>query len=1029
MPTTTELRQRQGAEIGHFVVFDGIEPAFCDRDELVGFDTGGGHDVQRGLQRAGLSYRFASDLRTGDLMQSPASIPLDDFADTLVDLFKISDGSEQSLVDVPMGTGTLITPAEDLTARTDLHGANVGLERIGSGGERHQFPVPPDAPDTWGMLHTITLDGAGIEAAPVSTDPIVWNGRRCALYRVYIDTDGTPRPAAEARRLWMGTLKDDGKVKGRRWTLEADGPESLLRKPLALGFQRDPVVAVGDFTLEPDGDASETWIGINLFLAGDGVVVSPESYSVREGVTVITGTTLPEIVQDIRDEFDAAAADASLDGPYEDLPGCMLSMDAGGRVRLSMSSATESSVTCQVCLHRKVWALLGYDVEMQKTEFERPDSRFVDFHPMQGAPNAGTFASSVPGGDYWTADFVTGYADENAGLNNGGATRLYEPMYSSGTQVLLHGLNEGRGQIFRLGDATLGADTSQSTVAHPGQLMRPIASLPTDAAAAIEIDGTPCDRTGFFLFIGKRRFAETDEVFDEAWIGEASWVAAVGQQAGLIAGDTIIVTKWWQPSLFGFSDKGGIESDWVARVSTIDPDEGVIRAVPIAVVGYSDSFDDAQKLIPRVLASTGTSTGWDSFAADGAATLAAGENEPSEAPALRCDAEVAPLGLAIPASWVAAPSTFDVVAARVENPAILRTKAAFTAGYPAGDLLRSLMQPWGAVWHLRDGSFGIWCPADGVTLADATLVIDRSVRGEIGSGKFTPPEQGLRYLQPIDRWRCTYNRRAHFGDTSTTEKLSLDRAFAYRPGTVQADVMAHHMRQPLGLVERLPTLSNWWARRHFPVPNYPIDIVTAEEAWPGTIVRLTDPELADPRGQYSVTNRLAIVTALRVTLDEGYHGKGGTASVDLLVLDDGGATPRYHGPVAQAFGYDSATHRIYIAPDSFGLGSGAEAFFVEPTYDGVTPFGGDAVIECWQWDGETLAQTCSGTVASAGAGYIELTGAITGTYYRDRFTIVVLRPTTTANAAYVDTIYSPVCDAAGQWTDVATPTDGYNWEP
>lgn len=1033
MPTTTQLRSNPGVQVAHLFLMDGIEAAFTDRRELVGYATGGGHDVQLGLQRDGLSYRMALDLRTGEVMQSPATLPLDDFADTIVDLFKASDTTEQALSDVPFGAGTAIAPGEGLGARTELHGMHVGLESIADNGARHQFPVPTDAASTWGLLHTIAVDGAGTESAPVSADPIVWNGRRCELRRVYLDTDGTPRPFSESVRLWMGTLRDEGMPRGRRWSIEAAGPEALLQKPLALGWQREPVTAVGDLTLDSTGDERENAFGLHLQIPYGG---GGGEYARYLFTTDLAGVSATELRDEVRAMIAAAAADGTGDGPFEDIDGCHVSMDSQAHVRIKTTVATNLAADLRICMHRKVWAALGYDVEIQR-RLDPPDAKAVRFE----SPDFGVFSSTVPGGDYWVGVFYTGTDDTTIypnGANNGGATRIYTPLYDAGTHTLVADLNAGAGQVFRIGDATLGSDTSQSTVAHPGQLMRPIASDPTDPAAAIEIDGVPCTHTGFWLFFGKRRFTGggdfvenyafgLDEVFDEVWIGEASWVGGTLQQTGLVSGDRIIVTKWWEPGLFGFASKGGITSDWVARVSTGDPEEGIVRAVPIAVAGYSDGFDEAHKVLLRALLTTGTSAGWSSFAADGAATIAAGENEPSEAPSLRCDAEVAQLGLGIPAAWVAAPSEFDAVAATVSSSEVLKVKAAFSGAYPAGDLLRSLMQPLGWCWHLRDGAFGIWCPAEGLTLYDATLVLDRSVRGQIDGSRFTPPSQGLRYLQPIDRWRFATNLKPHFGGTTLVERTSLDRAFAYRPGTVSHDVLAHHMRRPEGIYERLHTLSTWWARRHFPVTGYPISILEAENAWPGTIVRLTDPELADPRGVYGVTNRIAIVTAVRVDLADGLRGRGGTASVDLLVIDDGASNPRYHAPIAVAIGYDSATQRIITSTEGFGVPGGG-ALFVEPAIDGIVPFGGDAVVEGWQWDGSTLAQTFSGTVDSAAAGYVQLTGAITGTYYRDRDTILVLRPTTTANAAWVDTIFSPISGDDGQWLDVATPTDGYSWE-
>lgn len=1035
MPRTDELRTYPSPETALLVIMDGAPIALTDNADLVGYDTGGGHDVRLGLTRAGLSYRFELDLRIGQLKQSPMAFSVIDWDDDLARMFGAVDDTKQQLGDVPWGGGSAVAPNSSLAARTDLFDMNIGVERIGPAGERRQYPAPPDA--TIGWDHSIALDGTGLAGAPVSENPIVWNGRRIELYRVYRDrvtyphTTGTAtwRPMSEARLLWWGTMRDAGRVVSRRWTHECDGPESLFRKPLALGWQRTPVIAVGDITLVTTGSERETGVGITLDIPGGGVGF--DTYHLNEFTTDITATSYDGIRDEIRALIDLAAADASLDGPFEDVPGCHVSMDASSAVSIVTTTIAYAPAVLRLCLHRKVWAALGYDVDVQQN-LDADDAMKVEFFSMD-RPNAGTFAASVPGGDYWRGAFSTG--QDRFDPHNGGATRVFEPLYSSGTHILRADLSGG-GQVIQLGDATLGDDTSQSTVAHPGQLARPVASLPGDPEAPVEIDGVACNRSGFWVFFGKRRSAETtsmmssEDVIDEVWVGEASWVDA----RGLVSGDKIIVTRWWPPERFGYSSKYGITSDWVARQATVDSDDGYIQALPIAVLGYtplagdgeSGGFDAAHVVLQRLLHTTGTSTGWSSYADDPAAVLDAGGNEPAGGHAIRRDGEVADLGLAIPEARIASPSAFAAVADTVELSSTLDVKYAFAGGYQAADVIRSLMQPFGWCWHLRGGQYGIWCPADSLTLADATLVLDRSAlateyddEGDLS--------QELREFQPIDRWRFDYSLRPHDAKTSKLERLSPDEGFRYRPGDVEIAVMAHGHRNPPGDYQRLRVLSEWWARRHFAVKGYDLDLITAEDVWPGTIARLTDPRLVTPDGTYGVTNRLAIVTSVRVRLDVD----GGSASCDLLVLDDRTSTPKLNAPVAMARGYDSATQRLYLYPNGFGI----EGFtndagqWVEPTYAGIAQFGGNATVEVWQFDGSTLAQTFGGTVSGAGADYITLT-ARTGTYYRDMDSIVVLSNSREANGAWVTTNFAPICNDAGQYTDDASVVqDGFNWEP
>lgn len=1040
MATTEALESEDDRQVALLLLIDGVEDAFTDSADLVGYSTGESHTVRLGLQRDGLTYRLGLNLATGQLLDSPASITIVDFDGSLNRLFGSIDESERQLGDVPLGTGVEITPGEDLTARTGLYGLNVGLERIGPAGERHQYAVPPGF--SVGHHHVITTGVSDTEGAPVSNYPIVWRGRRCALYMVLRDHIVYPdrstglsswRPLSEARRLWWGTLQDAGTVSGREWTLDLDGPESLLRKPLASTFGSRPVRAVGEMSLSSAAEADETGMYMHLEVEADG------TYGVSSWATAITGTLPSEIRDDVIAEIAAVSAATGLLGVWEDQDGYRVSMTPQGDVHISVSDTTDSVGALVLCLHRKVWAAIGYDVDEQP-KFERSDEEplYVGFH--SAGDGDGDFATPGPG--YYYAIFATGGHDIEIypkGPDNGGITRVYRPLYPQGAQVLSAALNDGTGQVVRLSDGALGADTSQSTVAHPGQLAVPVAPSPTDPSAPIEIDGTPCNRSGYWLFVGKRRYAGQEEEFDERWVGEASWVAGTVQQAGLVSGDKIIVTRWLDARLFGFGldGKGGLgKGDWAARAAAEGEEEGQVYAVPIVMLGYRHGTDRAHVVLQRLLYTTGTSTGWTGYG--DAATLDPGDNEPAGAHQQYRDAEIADLGLAIPSDWIASPTDYQAEASKVEAGAILDVKVAFSSGYQAEDVCRSLMQPVGWSWHLRDGQYGIWCPADPITLADATVSLDRSTRSarykDSGRSRL---QQDLRVWAPVDLWKFEASWKPHDNAPARRfDRVGPDPQYRYRPGEVTRNVMAHAMRGlDNGLAERLSHLSRWWARRHFAVRKYPVMATRPGlDIWPGTIVRLTDPELVDPNGgtAYGVTNRLAIVTSMTRTFGVDSH----ELVVDLLVLADRTTTPRYHAVIARGVGYDSVTSQLYVADNWAALDSDTwsdAAAFAEPSYVGIVPFGGNAEIVCWQWDGNTWSAGMAADVVSvtttAGGAYLTLANE-SGTYYRDMDTWVVLRPAgDTANAAWVAALFSPICDDAGQYVDSAAATqDGHQWE-
>lgn len=1054
MPTTTELRTLaaagdEGVYVGHVLLIDGIQTGFTDHRGLVGASTGGSHSIVLGLSREGLSYRLAIDLRTGQFLDSPLSVTLRNVTGSLdlADLFKAIDDTERSLDDTPVGAGLPIHPSTSLVGRTDLYSRNVGLERIGAAGERHLYPVPPDY--EVGLEHHLSAAQLNLAAAPVSEDPIVWNGRRVVLYRVYRDHITYPdqptqgwRPFAEWRRIWWGTMRDDGVVAGHEWEVEADGPESLLRKPLGIEFQREPVAVAADTTLT----SLETSVAITIFVPG-GVFVD---YGTADYTYTITATSPDTIRAEIQGFIDdLAGVVGGADGIYNDQPGCSLSMDDEGSFRLVIANDALGPCYAMVAMHKRVWSILGYDVDIQGELWpDYDDERAIEFH---AAEDGGTF-TNAPGPDYYIADLTTldptsATDDDPFGNTNGGLPRHFVPWYTSGTQVLLAdptAAGTQAGQLIRLADAALGVDASQSTVAHPGQLDRPVPSAIDDPQAAAAIDGVPCDRQGLLLFFGKRRLVNSELVVDEYQVGRCCWVNAGGQQDGLISGDRVLLVEWLPPGLFGFNrpqlgSSPQTESDaqwtgdWVARFDVVKEGDGAVRAVPFFALGHMDGATDrADVLLRRLIVTSGTSPGWSSYADDDASEQTPGDNEPDDPSSLAVlDSEIASLGLGVPQQWVQGDTAWAAAVDQVSPPTALEVKIAGSGGYQSLDAIRGVMQHIGWCWNLRGGQYGVWCPADPIGLADAEIVV---IKAAPINAQGTDTRQAIRKSQPIDRFTFDTGWTPHLNRTSDKiERQSPDTGYAYRPGDVPITVPAHGYRPnfSLGLTERSAHVAAFWARRHFEVKGYRVPMIPFEDVWPGTIVRITDARLVDARGTVGVTNRLAIVTAVYVEMgiDEG------TTKLDLLVLSDRTITPRLNAPVAVGFRWEPATSTAYVHDNYFGIEDddwSDAAQFVEPTYTGISAFGGNAVVAGYQWDGDTWALAISGTISSvvttAGSASLTLSGT-SGTAYRDMDTIWVLRSKAAANnGAWVEAIHAPICDDDGTFTTTTGSSAGYPWE-
>jgi hypothetical protein len=625
------------------------------------------------------------------------------------------------------------------------------------------------------------------------------------------------------------------------------------------------------------------------------------------------------------------------------------------------------------------------------------------------------------------------------------------PLYQSGNHVFFADLNGGRGQVVRLGPAAFSAGVTSTTVRHPGQLSRPISSEPGSDGTPISIAGIgECNRQGFFLFYGKRRTEGSEEEFDEWWVGRACWQGGALQQDGLINGDTIMVVEWYDARLFGFP-RGRPNADWVARVSVIDGEEnGMTYAVPIVSLSYfpGDALERADQVMQRLLLTTGTSSGWSAPAADDP-ELDPGDNEPADVdytgPEQLRDAEIADLGLSIPEDLVQPQGAWQQEVDLVDTPDILNVKVAFSSGYQAEDVFRSLMQPVGWCWHMRGGRLGVFCPAHPITLADATVVLDRSAKAksykqqeqEVG-GKRKGSDQKLRAFAPVDNWIASFNWAPHLNRVqSKFTTQAPDAGYRYRPGAVDRQVMGHHHRPNfVGWAQRTAFLARWWARRHFLVKSWPVHLVNpGEDCWPGTIVDLTDPELVHPDGTRGITNAVGIILSTRTDIGQGVK------MLDMLVLGDRSTTPRLHAPIARGWGYDTTTRRISVRDNEWAIKTPAgtwsdAARFVEAALGTTTLLGGNALIKCLQWNGVSFSETLTGDVeaidTTPGASYIQLaSGTTTGTYLRDMDTLVVLvaRVSHGQDAAWVLARYAPICDEDGNFDEGTGDEPGFNWEP
>src|SRR5688572_10620661 len=252
------------------IVFDGIPYMWVtdhEGDGLLGttwigayetasaWEEAGSRSVLPGLKVANVS-RGQVNFKTGLPESTSATFEIVDFDGTLRTLFAVEGKTKVPLAErVPSGTASLDATliVDDATTPIDPADHYIGLERIGPSRQRRFFfPFPFQGIGLHHQLNPNTQDDLypiGPPIVPVSTDPIIWEGRWCALYRIYRDTDHASAGAASwphwgdqydgGGLVWMGVVRDAGEVDGSgTWRISCYGPESWLRRQLGT-FDHD----------------------------------------------------------------------------------------------------------------------------------------------------------------------------------------------------------------------------------------------------------------------------------------------------------------------------------------------------------------------------------------------------------------------------------------------------------------------------------------------------------------------------------------------------------------------------------------------------------------------------------------------------------------------------------------------------------------------------------------------------------------------------------------------------------------------
>jgi len=1027
-------------------VIDGIPTIFVTDEGLDAdwADASGFMTTHAGLQfPAGLGCGI--DLRSGLLTDDTATLTVDDVDGTLAELFRSARADATPLI-------TTIEPGD--VGPVAVRSRHVGTEFIGPAGERRQYSCVPGF--AVGLKHYGQNEAFALSlgSTQVSMQPLLWAGRRCAVYRV-ARVGGVWQPLADAKRVWWGTLRGQGGYRRGTWSFSAYGPQAWASGNLGRGLFDDPITVlpvteVGEFTyLFSSLTIYAPTSGTIFYDYGDMVdgtyLVGVAGY---DNVAAAVNSFLADVIADntLGNEFDLYGNSIRFSKDKGN-DGILVQWKRGdttsiGDPHVDSGDTQNLSARLRLTAHENVWRILGYDVRLQ---VGGPDGR----DPVDNEDQYGRFepvgTDGYYAGEFWSAnakamlDVEKGEFTGDAGIDdyaNHGSERRWPPLYPGGAVTF----TGEPGQEFEL-------DTLEPVLL-AGSASRPLPADPDDDSIPYSLGGGVGDVTAQALLVLEgpyRRQGDGDQVDPvdgyafqiekERRLGKTVQVVRVAYRQssdGTVSTGTgdlprFVVVQWYPPRLFGF-DFSPLPGTWGAFRDP-PPDSETITARPLVALGDArDAGDKISEVIRRVLTTTGTVGEWyaDSgltvplYGGDGwPAYLDVGAND--DGGQVPSDAEDATLGLGVPSSMVQGPAHFAAVEDAAIGPDLRRCKVAAIGVLSAREMFARLLAPTGIGLSLAGGKYGVidcWAlPSPG----DSVLTITPELyAGQAGKPDSSQATQSLRKWSAIDKLDVKARIDPGTRDYAVTlTRSATDGGAVYR----QHEQSKHSIVADYVLDQRLAGVlgTSWlgdfgtrwrrgfefWAEDNSEVV-VKLHAADGLDTWPGDAVLLSDPTLLSGSGDYGIS-----VAPGRV-LGRVFDAERETVTLRILVASE--ANFRLYGPAALVTRYveneGGVGYRLELEDDYFGdrVGTLDVDGFAEPDW---STEGGNALIEVFQFDGSTWTSGIFGEVTSvnavAGACRIQLAGALTGnTFYRDRWSIVVLRDWADQTAAWVLRWLAPI---------------------
>lgn len=1035
MATIADLRMRPSMRHAYLLLIEGVPFAFTDEVALsTSWWTEDSRAIKLGLT-VPENLKISLDTEDWILEEDQAVFRLLDLDSTVPQFFG-------GLAKKYKGLGERLSPLDSPAPATidekgnllNLGSAYVGTEAIGPDGERNFYSATPIWADMPGQDHP-AFDPPLPVVTTSSTGPYLIEGRRVALYRLIYDPDTASWPSYTAQVnaavaggwspvFWWGTLRQAGKVDGRIWSINCVGPGSFVRRSLNGRTTTEWYGVTAGLII----DANQLHIGVELekryFFDGEHIICGSDLSSYTADVT-----SKANLVASINTAITAVKALMGPDGVWED--------DAGigaGHIVFTDDEVTIKSekyagfhaMFCRLTLSHIVWTMLGYSPEESQGIDDGPQPRFtsinLDFigaHPDIAVDpiaiyNRAVFTTVPEGMD---PIGFTGELDW-AGTK---APRVYHPLYPGGVSTLTGAGN----QVVSLTPFDNGPIYVESQTIRARE-------------STIEINGAPCNAAGWWAFRGKLQLppqftGDDPEVVDTIQVARCLWVEG---ESGLMAPDEygisrgLYIAEWLDPRLFGLNYE---PLDYALGWASSNEGEQ-IEASPLRLLGaFHKRPDKVTDTLLRILCSTGTAewdpgtvdTGDGTADVDAALSLTEGTNTLGlDWPA--GDFEIYDLGLQIPSVMIDVPSILaaaDDLEGGIAGP-LGQSKISIQGGpIQSEELLKAILAPRGWALSLCKGKYGLWSPHINPEIAFEEFggfeITESDKHGTAGDPGSVIPSVELRPVFPFERVMWTHTGDPTEDWTSGQEELKFkarDPGSRARSGAVVREVAAPDLvatqwfagdpktnpnvadidliqswnGDAVDLWERkIPT---WLAQPHRLIEGLRISRPKGQDIYPGAILKVTDPWVANSVGGYGVTGFFARVLSVTHETDSC------ACVVNAIIYAQAPGALRWAPVVRVIDDADTPDERYDEPSKTFFLqnwgGYCPVQWFVKPDFISADP--GNACVWILQYDGVTWDRTGIAFVESVDVAAKTLTltsDGITGTFYERQYTLIVLAPT------------------------------------